>query len=125
DIEVYWKKLLHFRTNKGVHAMHRLMDLVLKSGMRPFDFFAETAHLEQKRTRSDLTTLLLLSIRGDMTMSELAREMGAPLSSMTSIAKRLEKKGYIGRTTSAADQRVRLVTLSDEGQAIAEESRKM
>ena len=105
--------------------MERLLDLVLKSGMRPFDFFTDTAHLEQKLTRSDVTTLLLLFMRGDMTMSELAKELGAPLSSMTSIAKRLERKGYIGRKTSAADQRVTLVTLSPAGLSIAQEYRSI
>lgn len=81
--------------------MQPLFDLILKTGLRPFAFLTETAHLEQKVTRSDLSTLLILLFRGDMTLSGLAAEMGAPLSSMTSIAKRLEQKGYIARAASA------------------------
>ena len=46
---------------------------------------------------------------------------GAPLSSMTSIAKRLERKGLIARATSAQDQRVKLVTLTQEGLRLAKE----
>jgi DNA-binding MarR family transcriptional regulator len=101
--------------------MQQLFDLLLKTGLRPFAFITDTAHLEQKVTRSDLSTLLILLFRGYMAMSELAGEMGAPLSSMTSIAKRLESKGYITRATSAHDQRVKLVALTEEGRRLAEE----
>ncbi|WP_169082401.1 MarR family winged helix-turn-helix transcriptional regulator [Paenibacillus sp. PL91] len=102
--------------------MQQLYDLFLKTGLRPFAFMTDTLHLEQKVTRSDLSALLILLIRGDLTMSELAAEMGAPLSSMTSIAKRLERKGFIARATSAQDQRVKLVTLTQEGMQLAKES---
>jgi DNA-binding MarR family transcriptional regulator len=101
--------------------MQQLYDLFLKTGLRPFAFMADTLQMEQKVTRSDLATLLILLFRGDQTMSDLAAEMGAPLSSMTSIAARLEKKGLIHRTASAQDQRVKLVTLTQEGRQMAAE----
>jgi DNA-binding MarR family transcriptional regulator len=101
--------------------MQQLYDLFLKTGLRPFSFMNETLQLEQKLTRSDLSTLLILLFRGDQTMSELAAEMGAPLSSLTSIAKRLERKGFIARATSVQDQRVKLVTLTKEGLQLAKE----
>lgn len=105
--------------------MHQLYDLFLKTGLRPFAFMSDTHQLEEKLTRSDLSTLLILLFRGDLTMSELAAEMGAPLSSMTSIAKRLERKGYIARATSAQDQRVKLVTLTQRGMELAKESEQI
>ncbi len=101
--------------------MQQLYDLFLKTGLRPFSFMSDTLQLEQNVTRSDMSTLLILLFRGDLTMSELAAEMGAPLSSMTSIAKRLERKGYIARATSVQDQRVKLVTLTQEGRLLAKE----
>ncbi len=101
--------------------MLQLYDLFLKTGLRPFAFMSDTLHLEQNVTRSDMSTLLILLFRGDLTMSELAAEMGAPLSSMTSIAKRLERKGYIARATSAQDQRVKLVTLTQEGRLLGKQ----
>ena len=58
-------------------------------------------------------------------MSALAAELGAPLSSMTSIAKRLERKGLIKRKTSAQDQRVTLVVLTDIGSQKAEEFKQI
>ncbi|MED1780676.1 MarR family transcriptional regulator [Brevibacillus fortis] len=105
--------------------MQQLYDLFLKTGLRPFAFMSDTMQLEEKLTRSDLSTLLILLFRGDLTMSELAQEMGAPLSSMTSIAKRLERKGYIARATSVEDQRVKLVTLTQPGKQLAKESEQI
>ncbi|MGC6589412.1 MarR family transcriptional regulator [Paenibacillus sp. FSL W7-1279] len=102
-------------------GIQHLYDLFLKTGLRPFAFMTDTLQLEQKVTRSDMSTLLILLLRGDLTMSQLASEMGAPLSSMTSIAKRLERKGLIARATSAQDQRVKLVTLTQEGLQLAKE----
>jgi DNA-binding MarR family transcriptional regulator len=106
---------------KGVAGMQQLYDLFLKTGLRPFAFMSDTLQLEEKVTRSDLSTLLILLFRGNLTMSELAAEMGAPLSSMTSIAKRLERKGLIARAASVKDQRVKLVTLTQQGMELAKE----
>jgi DNA-binding MarR family transcriptional regulator len=115
-LEYYYEIVL-----KGVAGMQQLYELFLKTGLRPFAFMNDTLQLEQKLTRSDLSTLLILLFRGDQTMSELAAEMGAPLSSMTSIAKRLERKGFIARATSVQDQRVKLVTMTKEGLQLAKE----
>ncbi|UJF36324.1 MarR family winged helix-turn-helix transcriptional regulator [Paenibacillus hexagrammi] len=101
--------------------MQQLYELFLRTGLRPFAFMNGTLQLEQKVNRSELATLLILQFKGDLPMSELAAEMGAPLSSLTSIAKRLERKGYIARATSAQDQRVKLVTLTREGLQLAVE----
>jgi DNA-binding MarR family transcriptional regulator len=108
---------------KGVKMMQQLYDLFLKTGLRPFDYFTDTAQLEKEFTRSDLATILTLLFRGQQPMSALATELGAPLSSMTSIAKRLERKGMIKRMTSPQDQRIILVSLSEEGQWKAEQAK--
>lgn len=105
--------------------MQQLYDIILKAGLRPFSYFSETAKLERNLNRSELTTLLILSFRGELAMSELAAELGAPLSSMTSIAKRLEGKGYIERFSSMKDQRITLVRMTVEGVSIATEARKI
>jgi DNA-binding MarR family transcriptional regulator len=105
--------------------MQQLFDLFLKTGLRPFAFFAETSKLEQKLTSSDVTTLLILAFRGEQTMSELASLMGAPLSTMTSIAKRLERKGLIERHPSERDQRIIQVGMTSEGSKIAVESKRL
>lgn len=105
--------------------MQQLYDILLKTGLRPFSFFSETAKLEKNLNRSELTTLIILSFRGELAMSDLSAELGAPLSSMTSIAKRLENKGYIERFHSLKDQRITLVRMTAEGIKVASEARKI
>ena len=105
--------------------MQQLFDLFIKTGLRPLAYYKETEQLEKQYTHSDLTTVLILSFRGEQPMSLLAQELGAPLSSMTSIAKRLERKGIIARKTSPQDQRVTLVTLTKAGERLAEQSKQI
>lgn len=105
--------------------MQQLYDILLKTGLRPFAFFSETAKFERHLNRSELSTLVILSFRGELAMSELAAELGAPLSSMTSIAKRLEGKGYIERFSSMKDQRITLVRMTPQGVNIAADAQKI
>lgn len=105
--------------------MQQLYELFFTSGLRPFALTSDTLRIEQNLTRSDMSTLLILHLKGDLPMSELASLMGAPLSTMTSIAKRLEIKGYIARAASPHDQRVKLVALTQEGRRLAEESEQI
>ncbi|AEI45527.1 MarR family winged helix-turn-helix transcriptional regulator [Paenibacillus mucilaginosus] len=104
--------------------MDQLLELFLRNGLRPLSLFADTADLEKKVNRSELTALLLLLLRGELTMSELAVQLGAPLSTLTSLAKRLEKKGLIARRPSPVDQRITLVDLTPEGREMASRAKE-
>ncbi|WP_426449514.1 MarR family winged helix-turn-helix transcriptional regulator [Paenibacillus sp. S-38] len=103
--------------------MDQLLELFLRNGLRPLSLFADAADLEKKVNRSELTALLLLLLRGELTMSELAVQLGAPLSTLTSLAKRLEKKGLIARRPSPVDQRITLVDLTAEGREMASQAK--
>lgn len=50
-------------------------------------------------------------------LGELARQMGVPRSTMTSIADRLERDGLVTRATTPADRRVVLLRLTPRGRA--------
>jgi len=50
-------------------------------------------------------------------LGELARQMGVPRSTMTSIADRLERDGIVSRATTASDRRVVLLRLTPRGRA--------
>ncbi|MGG3575240.1 MarR family transcriptional regulator [Bacillus gobiensis] len=56
-------------------------------------------------------------------MSELASDLGAPLSKITSLAKRLVKKGLVERNQSDKDQRVILIRLTEKGQEFVLQAR--
>jgi DNA-binding MarR family transcriptional regulator len=105
--------------------MEQLLELFFKNGLRPLNLIFDTTDLELKVNRSDLAALLMLHIHGEMPMSELAEDLGAPLSTATSLAKRLVKKGLIERNQSIKDQRILLVRLTDEGQRLALQARKI
>lgn len=99
--------------------MEQLLEFLFKSGLRPLSILLETDHLERKVTRSELAAVLMLHFHGEMAMSALAAELGAPLSTMTSLVKRLVRKGLVKRHRSDKDQRVILVRLTDEGEQLA------
>lgn len=103
--------------------MEQIFMLFLKNGLRPLSLLPDTMGLEKVVTRSEIAVLLMLSFRGDIPMSELSTELGTPLSTMTSLTKRLVRKGFIERRKSPKDQRIILVQLSDKGQELASKVR--
>ncbi|MEF3302054.1 MarR family winged helix-turn-helix transcriptional regulator [Paenibacillus sp. GYB003] len=99
--------------------MEQLFELFVRNGLRPLSLLEEATELERQMNRSELAALLTIQYREELTMSELAAELGAPLSTVTSLAKRLVRKGWVERNRSADDQRVFLVRLTAEGGELA------
>lgn len=98
--------------------MEHIFELLLKNGLRPLSLLPELDEAALHTSRSEIAVLLLLSLRGAIPMSELSEKLGAPLSTMTSIAKRLVRKGYIERRKSSQDQRIILVQPTAQGQEL-------
>lgn len=99
--------------------LDQMLELFLQNGLRPLSFLSETAELEREVNRSELTALLVLHFRGQLTMSALASHLGVPLSTTTSLVKRLVRKGLVERTQFAKDQRIMHVELTGEGMQLA------
>lgn len=53
--------------------------------------------------------------RTDLTMSELAAQMGCNASNATFVIKQLEARGFVDRTSDPVDGRRKFVGLTDEG----------
>jgi len=100
--------------------MDQLMELFLKNGLKPFQLDAEFEEIEKKITHSELMALLLLDLYGKQSMSDLAHHLGAPLSTLTSIIQRLQKRGYILKQKDERDRRIYLVQITDEGKTIVQ-----
>lgn len=77
--------------------------------------------LAAELTNSEVFTCEALGRRGRCMMTELAKECGFALSSMTGIVDRLVKKGYVKRFRSADDRRVVLVELTPKGEEVHRE----
>lgn len=105
--------------------MDELFELLLKHGLKPLTLVPEWAGLEQKLNRSELTAVVMLHHHGEMTTSELAASLGVPLSTMTSLSKRLTAKNLFHRIQSGEDQRIILLRLTEEGMEIAGAAREL
>src|SRR5262249_20624195 len=101
---------------EGVEA---LFDLILNSGLRPPLFHPDVLALDRELPRSEVLAVLLLQRRGDMTMFELAQDLGAPLSTATGIGTRLGRRGLVSRERDPEDRRIIRVHLTDKGKALA------
>ena len=64
-----------------------------------------------------------LSQQGELTMTEIARQMGHTTAAATGLVDRLEKLGHIKRATGRDDRRKVLVTITPSGSRIVREVR--
>ncbi len=62
--------------------------------------------------------IALLEMNGAMPMTRLADEIGVALPNATGIVGRLEERGIVERTRDAADRRLVLVGLTDQGRRL-------
>ncbi len=73
--------------------------------------------LQLELTVPQLKTLVVLSGRGAVRMSQLSQMLGATVSTMTGIVDRLLERGLVERKADAEDRRIVLVQASDMGRA--------
>lgn len=99
--------------------MEQLLALFLGGGVRLPLFDPDLLALDRELPRSELLALLLLQRRGEATMSELAADLGAPLSTATGIGARLYRRGLVQRERHPGDRRIIVVRLTAEGQELA------
>ena len=104
--------------------MEGLFDLILNSSFRPPLFDPDIQALDRGLPRSELLAILLLQRRGEAAMSELAADLGAPLSTATGIGLRLARRGLASRDRDPDDRRVIRVHLTPKGRALAARLRK-
>ena len=60
-------------------------------------------------------SLSLIGVRGSVRLTELAGELGLPLTTMSDIARRLESRGYVRRRPNPDDGRSFLFELTARG----------
>ncbi len=69
-------------------------------------------------TMSQLKVVLLLFVSGPTRMGVIASELGVSLATATGVVERLVERGLLRREGDAADRRVVLCRLSDEGERL-------
>lgn len=103
--------------------MEQLLDMILTGGARLPFFNSDLFALDRELPKSDFLALLLLQRRGEATMSELAADLNAPLSTATGIGARLEKRKLIERQRHPRDKRVIVLRLTGAGLDLATRAR--
>lgn len=61
--------------------------------------------------------LSLIGVRGPVRLTELAAELGMPLTTVSDVARRLESRGHVGRRPNPDDGRSSLFELTQAGDA--------
>jgi|SRR5581483_10652059 len=74
-------------------------------------------------TRDEIRLMILLRSRGSAMMSDIAAELGVPLSTATHAIDRMVTKGLVMRVRSEKDRRIVQVELSDLGRGFQAELR--
>ena len=90
--------------------MARIIESIIIPGKHPLPDLAVTPR--------EINVMLLLGDKGETTMTELAAAIDAPLSTVTRIADKLERKGLIERSRSDRDRRIVVVAASEKGQML-------
>ncbi len=93
-----------------IAQMVRLVDAAMAFQEHPLP----DLELSQREVR----VLIRLGERGEMIMTDLASAIRVPLSTLTRIVDRVEKKGLVGRSRSGADRRIVVVKRTKKGRLL-------
>lgn len=97
-------------------GMVQLMEAPMRLGRHPLP--------ELALSPAEVRVLIFLGDRGETIMTELAAAIDTPLSTVTRIADRLERKGLIERSRSDRDRRIVVVTPSGKGKKLHDAARQ-
>ena len=99
----------------------RPMGMRMAMVVRQWRAIIDSAITDTGLTQSSWTVLMQLHQLGDnVSVSELAEVQGIELPPLMRTITQLENQGYLLRSTSPYDKRIRLLTLTTEGRAILE-----
>lgn len=80
-----------------------------------------TPHLEKlDLTYTQYITMMVLWEEAQISVKALGEKLYLDSGTMTPVLKALEKKGYVSRARSAADERVLIATITEKGMALRE-----
>ena len=105
-------------------ATNDFLELITNNFKKLF-FPEEWLDLDMKFSKSELFTILQLDRREEITMTELAETIGAPMSTATGIVDRLVRNQYLKRERSEEDRRVVVLKLTEKGISLSTELKEL
>ena len=76
-------------------------------------------------TYTQYITMMVMWEHEEISVKELGKYLYLDSGTLTPVLKALEKKGYVSRARSKEDERVLIVSLSEEGKALKEKALKV
>ncbi|MBS0166721.1 MAG: MarR family transcriptional regulator [Nitrospira sp.] len=107
------------RLNRQAKALHAFIAALMDSPMETADHPLPDIELSPR----EIKALLLLGDKEEMIMTDLATALSAPLSTVTRIIDRLERKQMVERFRSEEDRRIVTVKESEKGKMLREHFR--
>ncbi|MDP4144190.1 MAG: MarR family transcriptional regulator [Bacillota bacterium] len=101
-----------------------LLDFFMEN-MKKIFYPEEWIALDLKFSKSELFTLVLIDKKREITMSELAEYINAPMSTTTGVVDRLVKNKFLKRERSEEDRRIVVIRLTDKGKELVNELKEV
>jgi DNA-binding MarR family transcriptional regulator len=98
--------------------MHEWMRVTMRHTMRNFMLFAK----EHNYSMAQLNAIFRIRHKGVCGVSDLGDEMGVTSAAASQLLEKLVQQGFAARTEDPQDRRNKLITLTETGEQVAEQS---
>jgi len=99
-------------------TMHEWMRVTMRHTMRNFMLFAK----EHNYSMAQLNAIFRIRHKGVCGVSDLGDEMGVTSAAASQLLEKLVQQGFAARTEDPQDRRNKLITLTETGEQVAEQS---
>ena len=103
--------------NSFTEVLSEWTQLFMRRTMRDFSEFMRSWELSMPQ----VSTMFRLHYRGKCAVSDIAQQLDVSNAAASQMVDRLEQKRLVDRVHHPADRRVRMVQLTEQGQALLEE----
>lgn len=104
-------------SNSFTDVLSEWTQVFMRRTMRDFNEFMRSWELSMPQ----VSTMFRLHYRGNCAVSDIAQQLDVTNAAASQMVDRLEQKGLVDRVLHAADRRVRMVQLTEQGQALLQE----
>ena len=101
-----------------VETLHEWMHVLMRRSMHNFMLFAK----EKNLSMAQINALFRLNHKGACGVSDLGDDLGVTSAAASQLLEKLVQQGLVIRTEDPQDRRNKLITLTEAGERVAEQS---